>query len=164
MVGSSDDVIKRTMTEVQFYKYEAKAQTATCLLAAWEAVSAKPPSTVAYIAKCAKTLRCNAKTGWSRVLRLDGVVVAMLFAAVDSGLLRIDQLAVHPDHQGKGYGRALLDDAVGFAIQSGLTSVWLYVDDFNTRAKAFYVKYGFTVVETVRVLDSHMADVVEYKV
>lgn len=119
------------MAQVRFYTYAHKKQTAACLLAAWETVPEKPPALVSYLADRARTLRCNRKTGWNRVVVGDqDVVVAMMFCTRHGSDLFIDLLAVHPEHQRKGHGKALLDDAVVFAKETHLTHVWLYVDDF----------------------------------
>ena len=51
----------------------------------------------------------------------------------------IDHLYVHPDHQQRGIGKALLD----LARQRSPEHVWLYTLQINTGARAFYEKNGF---------------------
>ncbi|MDQ2693553.1 MAG: GNAT family N-acetyltransferase [Chloroflexota bacterium] len=51
----------------------------------------------------------------------------------------IDQLYVHPDHQNRGLGKALLDHA----RQLSPDHIWLYTLQSNVNARAFYEKYGF---------------------
>lgn len=51
----------------------------------------------------------------------------------------IDHLYVHPDHQQRGVGKALLD----LARQRSPEHVWLYTLQINTQARAFYEKNGF---------------------
>ena len=51
----------------------------------------------------------------------------------------IDQLYIHPDHQRRGIGQALL----GFARQLSPDHLWLYTLQINVNARAFYEKNGF---------------------
>ena len=66
---------------------------------------------------------------------LDGRVVGLL-GLLDS---EIGGLFVHPDHQGKGIGRALVDHA-----RSLRGAVHLEVYAENERARGFYTHLGFT--------------------
>jgi ribosomal protein S18 acetylase RimI-like enzyme len=52
----------------------------------------------------------------------------------------IDQLYVHPDHQNRGIGKALLDHA----RQLSPEHIWLYTLQINMNARAFYERHGFT--------------------
>jgi ribosomal protein S18 acetylase RimI-like enzyme len=52
----------------------------------------------------------------------------------------IDRLYVHPDHQNRGIGKALLD----YARQLSPEHLWLYTLQINMSARAFYEKHGFT--------------------
>jgi GNAT superfamily N-acetyltransferase len=51
----------------------------------------------------------------------------------------IDQLYIHPDHQRRGIGKALLD----FARERSPEHLWLYTLQINVNARAFYEKNGF---------------------
>src|SRR5689334_10557011 len=51
----------------------------------------------------------------------------------------IDQLYIHPDYQGRGIGKALLD----FARERSPEHVWLYTLQVNVNARTFYEKNGF---------------------
>lgn len=51
------------------------------------------------------------------------------------------KLYVHPEHQGGGTGRALLE-AVAERVPAG-EPLWLEYVDGNTRAAAFYARHGF---------------------
>jgi putative acetyltransferase len=61
------------------------------------------------------------------------------FVALSPKLGYLDQIAVHPDHWGKGVGEALIADAKRLA-PGGLA---LDVNQDNPRAIAFYEKNGF---------------------
>ena len=55
----------------------------------------------------------------------------------------IHRLAVHPDHQGKGYARQLMDHAEGMARELHLTSVRLDTFSKNVRNQRFYEARGY---------------------
>jgi len=63
----------------------------------------------------------------------------------------ISNLAVLPDYQGKGLGKALLNQAEVKAKELGLHKLSLTVDVENDRAISLYKKIGFTLVETVEI-------------
>ena len=65
-------------------------------------------------------------------------------------------LFVHPEHWGTGAGRGLMDAAVNDLRSAGCTAVWLWVLEANTRARRFYLRYGFTqtVARTYSSLDN----------
>ncbi len=89
-------------------------------------------------------------TAWIRheVLAKDDVWVAVIegraiaFAALGGGFL--NHLYVHPDHQGRGIGAALLDRAKAEAAE-GL-SLWAF--EPNMGAIRFYERHGFVTCET----------------
>jgi|SRR5690606_29568087 len=60
----------------------------------------------------------------------------------------IATLYVQPRHQGRGLGRALLDQALAHAREAGAPSVWLTVNSDNRGAIAFYLAQGFKDVGT----------------
>ena len=68
----------------------------------------------------------------------DGALIG--YAARGDGWL--NQLYVHPDHQGRGVGDALLAQAM-----AGVDALQLWAFQQNTRARRFYEKRGFTLAE-----------------
>ncbi|MDI9331717.1 MAG: ribosomal protein S18-alanine N-acetyltransferase [Alphaproteobacteria bacterium] len=82
---------------------------------------------------------------WAQVLVGDaldllGYVVAM--PGVDETHLL--NLTVAPAHQGRGWGRHLLDSLVAWSRDQGATRLWLEVRASNARARRLYMAYGFT--------------------
>jgi GNAT superfamily N-acetyltransferase len=55
----------------------------------------------------------------------DDVPVGYVVADVVDGCAHVEQVSVHPDHQGQGVGRALLDRVQSWAASSGLDGVSL---------------------------------------
>jgi len=56
----------------------------------------------------------------------------------------LEDCVVHPEHRGKGVGKALLEYVVTKARAEGVLRVMLLTDGDNTRARALYRKLGFT--------------------
>lgn len=69
----------------------------------------------------------------------DGIVV---LAETPDGLL-VDNVAVRPEAQGRGLGRALLDLAASEARRRGLDRLWLYTNAGMTANVAFYARLGW---------------------
>jgi diamine N-acetyltransferase len=70
--------------------------------------------------------------------------------------LRLDQMAVLPECEGRGYGRALVRAVVDLARTLGIEEVQLSVWAFNERAQRLYQREGFqtTRLEMVLKVDS----------
>ena len=62
--------------------------------------------------------------------------------------LLLDNIAVRPDRQGKGFGRALIEHAEREALRLGLREIRLYTHEKMTENIALYKRIGF--VETGR--------------
>jgi ribosomal protein S18 acetylase RimI-like enzyme len=91
-------------------------------------------------------LRIAANQVWvlEDVRGLSGVLV--LEDGPDCFLL--DNIAVHPDRQGQGFGRRLLDLAEGEAVRCGWNAVTLYTNALMVQNIAIYTGRGY--VETGR--------------
>jgi len=61
--------------------------------------------------------------------------------------LLVENVAVHPDAQGNGLGRALLDFAEREAARRGLTRMALYTHEVMTENQAIYGHLGYTEVD-----------------
>ncbi|MGH8688415.1 MAG: GNAT family N-acetyltransferase [Burkholderiales bacterium] len=56
----------------------------------------------------------------------------------------LEDCVVHPDHRGRGVGKALLAHVIDRARAEGALRVMLLTDGDNARAQALYRKLGFT--------------------
>lgn len=59
-------------------------------------------------------------------------------------------IAVHPEHQRKGYGRALMEHLIAELEQRGILTLWLEVRASNQQAIALYQVLGFNEVSIRR--------------
>ena len=71
-----------------------------------------------------------------------GYFVAMI-GVDDMHLLNV---TVAPSWQGRGLGHQLLDAVQALALHQGLANLWLEVRDSNHRARALYLRRGFSEV------------------
>ncbi|AZR81331.1 GNAT family N-acetyltransferase [Thiomicrospira sp. S5] len=69
----------------------------------------------------------------------------------------IEDLIVHPTHQGKGIGKLLLNAILDWCEQQGCTRAQLVYDKDNTNAIAFYEKAGWQMTN-LGVLKIHPAE------
>ena len=79
------------------------------------------------------------------VLRLEGQVAALIEMESEDDHLLIVNVAVSPDYQGRGYGRALLAHAEEFALSLGLKELRLYTSAYLTENVKLYERVGYKV-------------------
>jgi GNAT superfamily N-acetyltransferase len=70
-------------------------------------------------------LAAYAADGRSWVAEVDGDVAGYVLVDVVDGNAHVEQVSVHPDHQGHGVGRELLDHVRAWALDRGLAAVTL---------------------------------------
>lgn len=73
-------------------------------------------------------------------------------ASCEAEACKLDKLYIHPDHQRRGLGGALLADIKAFARSHAASRLWLQVNRGNTAAIAAYRHYGF-VIQAARVFE-----------
>lgn len=73
---------------------------------------------------------------------MHGYVVLM---AGDSDSLLLDNIAVHPNSQGKGYGNHLARFAEEWGKQHGCRSICLYTNEVMTENLVWYQRLGYAV-------------------
>jgi ribosomal protein S18 acetylase RimI-like enzyme len=72
-----------------------------------------------------------------------GLIVGLVVLDQGQGEIVIDNVAVHPAHQGTGVGRALLEHAEDVARDAELTSVCLYTHERMVENLALYRRIGY---------------------
>lgn len=77
----------------------------------------------------------------------DGQMVGVVVTGPTDAGFAIDNVAVHPSHQGKGIGRALLEFAETEARRAGFDSIYLYTHEQMTENQALYAKRGYVEYE-----------------
>ncbi len=75
-------------------------------------------------------------------------IIGGLVLMAETDYLLLDNIAVHPDHQGRGVGRALLELAEAEALSQGYRELRLYTHETMTENIALYTRTGW--VETHR--------------
>jgi GNAT superfamily N-acetyltransferase len=74
-------------------------------------------------------------------------IAAVLTLCPRDDHLLVENIAVHPDAQGRGLGRSLMDFAEHEAARRGLTRMALYTHEVMTENQAIYAHLGYTEVE-----------------
>ena len=83
------------------------------------------------------------------VLRRDGAIVAMInllftISTAEGGfVILLEDLVVHTEYQGKGYGSKLLKHAIDFAKQKNFLRITLLTDRPENVAQEFFRRHGF---------------------
>ena len=83
------------------------------------------------------------------VLEDVGTIVGVLVLEETAAGLLLDNIAVLPEHQGKGYGRALMQFAEAEASRLGCHDIHLYTHVLMTENIALYRRVGY--IETRRI-------------
>ncbi|MEW6590055.1 MAG: GNAT family N-acetyltransferase [Pseudomonadota bacterium] len=87
-----------------------------------------------------------------RVVLADGAPVGFAHACLDETGCKLDKLYVHPEHQRRGLGQALLGAVEAWARERQAPRLWLQVNRGNEAAIRAYARYGFAIFES-RVFD-----------
>lgn len=72
-----------------------------------------------------------------------GEVVGLIVLVEEPDCLLVENVAVEPERQSEGIGRALLAYAEGVARDAGLPSLRLYTHVTMTENRAFYPRLGY---------------------
>ncbi len=83
------------------------------------------------------------------VLRRHGEILGMInllftiSTAEGGAVIILEDLVIHRDHRGQGYGSRLLEHAIRYAKDKGFLRITLLTDRSDDVAIAFYRKHGF---------------------
>ncbi len=87
------------------------------------------------------------KVGYDGWVLMEGrEIVGYGIVALAVGEAHLLNLCVSPPHQGRGFGRALLDYLIDWSIQCGAGVMFLEVRVSNTRAQSLYRSCGFRLI------------------
>jgi len=78
----------------------------------------------------------------------DETIAALVLDITDEGFL-IDVIAVRPQQQGTGVGRALLELAEHEALRQGHDSIYLFTNEKMTENRALYERIGYVEYKRV---------------
>lgn len=76
----------------------------------------------------------------------DGAPVGFVVVDIVDGNAHIEEISVHPDHEGRGHGTALLDVVTEWARSNGSRGVTLTTFDQVEWNRPYYERRGFVVV------------------
>jgi GNAT superfamily N-acetyltransferase len=97
----------------------------------------------------ARFRRARVDTDLPLCAEVDGVVAGMAWARIDAAALQtaqVYQMWVEPAHRGRGIGRALLEEAISWALTRGARRVALGVTCGNAAASRLYAAAGFVPI------------------
>lgn len=77
--------------------------------------------------------------------RIIGMINLLITISTAEGgfVLILEDLVIHRDHRGQGFGARLLKHALEYAKQKGFFRVTLLTDKLENKARAFYERHGF---------------------
>ncbi|MDZ5662721.1 GNAT family N-acetyltransferase [Nocardioides sp. S-58] len=78
------------------------------------------------------------------VATVDGEVVGFLILVPEPDTMLLENVAVPPDHHGRGHGRRLLDLAESRALAHGLHRIRLYTHETMLENQRLYTRLGYT--------------------
>jgi GNAT superfamily N-acetyltransferase len=80
------------------------------------------------------------------VFEKDGVVCGIIVLIPKENTLLVDNIAVTPSAQGRGYGRILMEFAEQFALAAGYDLITLYTNEAMTENLVLYSRIGFVEI------------------
>ena len=80
--------------------------------------------------------------GGERIIGMINLLIT--FSTAEGGfVLILEDLVVHRDHRGQGYGGRLLEHALGYARAKDFLRITLLTDKLEEGARSFYERHGF---------------------
>jgi len=77
--------------------------------------------------------------------RMIGMINLLITISTAEGgfVLLLEDLVIHSDHRGQGYGSRLLEHALEYARSKNFLRITLLTDRMENRARGFYERHGF---------------------
>lgn len=102
----------------------------------------------AFGAKHEAVLACRDEAG-----EIAGVVLTAVYGYGEEWgpVAWVREVAVLPERQGRGYGRALVQSALNYGLARGAKSAFLMADDCNAHAVSLYRSLGFAPNDEVQI-------------
>ncbi|MCS7239951.1 MAG: GNAT family N-acetyltransferase [Candidatus Bipolaricaulota bacterium] len=133
---------------IRLGKLEDIDELAQLLMRAYQGLEAYGEESVSEARRYLKWLRRTCKSGFL-VAEVNGCVVGFIAACPEwkdwelGTVLEIHEIVVAPEWQGKGVGRALLNQAYSLGHSHGRKLAALWVGVGNMKAREWYKKLGF---------------------
>jgi GNAT superfamily N-acetyltransferase len=83
------------------------------------------------------------------VVRTDHRIIGMvnlqitISTAMGGFVLLMEDVSIHPDHRGQGYGSQLMDYVIDFARKKDFLRITLLTDGISAESQRFFQKLGF---------------------
>lgn len=83
------------------------------------------------------------------VLRNDERIIGMvnllftISTAVGGFAILMEDVIIHPEHRGQGYGTMLVEHVLDFARQRNFKRITLLTDKLSSQSQAFFKRHGF---------------------
>lgn len=90
----------------------------------------------------------NGDVGIGMVAEEDGMIVGFLTGMAMAKELHLHNIAVHPDYQGRGIGRQLMEAVDDYCREGDFRLITLEVRQDNDIARRLYLSLGFKAVGT----------------
>jgi len=137
------------VSDSQFTIRPARPNDATRLQAI-ELVADKQFAAIGYATlppESVETLNAYANAGRSWVVVANGEVVGYILVGVVDGAAHIFQVTVHPDFQGQGFGKALVEQAKTWARSTGRQALTLATYQEVPWNRPLYEHLGFRIFD-----------------
>jgi N-acetylglutamate synthase-like GNAT family acetyltransferase len=95
-------------------------------------------------------IRSYCEIGHVLVARTEGSVAGMVQIAKERGEAEIVSLAVSPEHQGRGIGTVLIQEAQNYCRENSISRLIVCTGSWEADNIAFYQRRGFRIFNVVR--------------
>jgi len=123
-----------------------RAEDEAAVIALWQAAGLTRPSNdpADDIAR-----KLQVQPEWFLIGRIADVIVASVMVGYDGHRGWVYYLAVAPEHQRRGYARALMQRAEALLLEAGCPKLNLQVRGSNKEALGFYERLGYATEDRV---------------